>query len=491
MLYIRINWLSISWLLSAFFLAISWFHPWLSWGVIVGAALFWLAVQAANTYKKIFWQSFFIGMVMSVSVMRWVLHTKLVDLEIASIHLLLFGFLLAVSVSWGLALGLVGIVSKQLMDRLPNTFYWFLPVVWLAGEIVFALLFSISSLGPGSELGLYYSFGYIGYQLLNTPFFDGLAMFGGVYALSLLAASLSAVLYLVLSNYRSDRWRRLAWFSAVIFLAGWLYQVSNPLAYEPAGLKVIAIDTAFNSRWADETYDNAEKADLLKEAVITALQEKPDLVILPEDSRLVSGFASREALLDWLIANQLQEVLLIDSARTQNLSGGVILRAFIFSTEEKQVYAIDKQRLVPTGEYWPYAVSAAFKLSLGSGIKDVLANTANYRPGPLSGYDNMPEKIPGILFCFESVDPFGVWKLSQARELPFVVHLVSHSWFLETDSLQRELDLMLKAQSLWSGKAVVTAANMSQSQLYLPDGSIETASPFAVGENWQLYKYEL
>lgn len=109
-----------------------------------------------------------------------------------------------------------------------------------------------------------------------------------------------------------------------------------------------------------------------------------------------------------------------------------------------------------------------------------------YRPGPFATQADLPELVPGILFCFESADPNGVRRLLKERELPFIAHPISHAWFHESKILWQQQDVMLKIQALWNDVPIVSAANMAKGALYTPDGKKVLPVPIASGKSWQV-----
>lgn len=95
----------------------------------------------------------------------------------------------------------------------------------------------------------------------------------------------------------------------------------------------------------------------------------------------------------------------------------------------------------------------------------------------------------GVLFCFESVRPDGVIELSNTRHLPFIAHPISHAWFHTPRVLWHQLDIMLKIQARQSGLPIVSAGNMTEGKLYLPDGTVHQGEVIGEGKYYTLRLY--
>lgn len=115
-------------------------------------------------------------------------------------------------------------------------------------------------------------------------------------------------------------------------------------------------------------------------------------------------------------------------------------------------------------------------------IKNKLSN----QPGPIDKQIHLPTFVPGVMFCFESADPNAVRRLLQERDVPFIVHPVSHAWFHESKILWSQLDNMLKIQAIWNNKDIISAGNMSSGALYNKKGEIHYPEIKAEGESWRV-----
>ncbi len=371
-------------------------------------------------------------------------------------------------------------------------FIWYLtiPFLWLLGELVAALVFSLFTMGPGSFIQSYFSFGQIGYLLGVTQFGLWLAGGWGVYGLTILLVYVSVVFwYLIKQKYIKQ---------VTFFTFGGICLISifshfyHP-QYQSQNLTVQTINTQFSSVMLGLPGGLETKTAVLEEALTTALTYPTDYILLPEDSRYFSsvfGDVSRVALASrFEFTHGSTSAVIIDSSRLDLQGGQTVLRAQIYDGRAKVIHQFDKQYLVPQGEYVPYFYGSIMRLlGFGSAV-DSIARDSSYSPGPLQQDSFLPTYVPGVLFCFESVRPSGVVTLTEARQIPFVVHPISHGWFHTPVILWRQLDVMLQMQARVSGVPIVSAGNMVSGKLYLPTGEIVIGEVQAAGEQYVLRQF--
>ena len=471
-------------------------HPVFWWSGIAGVALFINALLRSTSLKPVVWGSLMVGTMKAAGGTIWVLYTyPLVWLGLSEglFQMVLIGtYWGGVSLLLGSTLVVVGVLGWWLIKK--NSFFIFvLPIVWVLAEIASSVVFSIYSLGPGSYINGYFSFGYIGYALTDITFFHPLAVIGGVYALSFFTTLFGVILYLLLTSRPVISKKPVVTLLLISFITvfGARYLIPSPVI-GGQDTKVITVNTRFTAAMLQEPEGNTKKRAAVEKALEQAAAYNPDVIIFPEDTRLIYAHDSLEAALEHMEeVFKERPVLIIDSARVRDTNDETVFRALVFDTGTGTVYFTDKQYLVPHGEYVPYFVTELLT-RFGSGeLLEKMERAQSYRPGRFIGYDNFPDQAPGILFCFESASPFGVRKVQTARQAPFVTHLVSHAWFYEPTILWLQLNRMLRVQALWNQTPIVSAANMAEGHLYTSDGRIEKGKYLKKDEYWQLYEYAL
>lgn len=461
--------------------------------VFPGLVLFLAAMANTRSTVEAFWGGWLAGATKLAGALFWLWSAyPLVWLDVAhpAMGLIVVGFFwISAFLVGGLGVALVSVVGFKLWQFSARLSMWTFALWWLCGEILGSLLLSALILGPGTNLNISISYGYTGLALANFTVLLPLAYLGGLYALSLAAAFSSSILYGFL--YKQSH----ALLVAMVFALGFgLVHFVSDLEPNPHGWqgKVIAVDTNFTARELQTIVGMDSKQAQLKEALTQAIDINADFILLPEDSRLTSSFKTPEGTLEYLAAIDPQsQAIIVDSARRPLDDKNVVLRAFVYNLEEGKVDAVDKQFLAPQGEYLPYFYKLILQLFGAEGFIKNMALNQNYTPGPYTEYPQSERGLPGVLFCYASIDTWGTKKVSAYSSHPIVLHPISHSWFHNPTLMWHQLDLMLKVQAVWNQKIIISAGNMSPSKIYYPDGSSSLGQILRKGDFYNLVGYEL
>ena len=365
------------------------------------------------------------------------------------------------------------------------------PFLWLIAELFSALLFSVCTAGPGSFLQTYFSFGMTGYLLGVTPFGVWLAVLGGVYGLTILLVAIACASYWLWSFVSKKKWvgSMIALYCILSFVSPITHRESLPIS-----TSVIAVDTQFDAEFLSTMTGIEFKAVTVATAVDAAVKNNPDVIVLPEDSRYLSSqydaLYPNQAMSMFQFTHSNTDTLLIDSGRFTTPLGETVVRANIFDGVSKKIWQIDKQYLVPQGEYVPTVYGVVLTVLGYGAMVDTVAKDSAYRPGPLVQSAELPAYIPGVLFCFESVSPAAVKALLEARTtIPYIVHPISHAWFHNPTILWQQLGVMLQLQARYAGVPIVSAGNMAQGKLYLPNGVILEGTIIEEGDRYRLRQF--
>lgn len=357
--------------------------------------------------------------------------------------------------------------------------------LWVGGEVLGSFLFSLGTYGPGGSLGISFSFGYLGYQLATHSLAYYSSVLGGVYILSLEAALVGAALFVAMRTMTKTR--QIGWAVLGVFLVyatGGLTVLKGEVPKQ--GLTAAIIETEFSSEMMrDETWATY-RSDRLNEAVAAALSYSPDYTVLPEDARLRPLVPSLTGAMDaFNLTYGDSDTVLIDSRALPISQHEKALRSYLYDSRGAQVYAVDKQVLVPAGEYVPYAVSTLLRV-VAPTTATAYQEALTYRKGSLSSQVAFPAHLPAVLFCFESADPLAVYRLTKERSVPFVVHPISHALFTEPAALWQQQKAMLRVQARFGQVLIMSAANEATSGVYLPQGDVVVPEVVAAGEGWRV-----
>ena len=135
----------------------------------------------------------------------------------------------------------------------------------------------------------------------------------------------------------------------------------------------------------------------------------------------------------------------------------------------------------------PYFYSTIIKLAGYGEVVETIEKDISYTVGTQTSQADAAASTPGILYCFESVSPWGVKKIIDERgTVPFIAHPVSHGWFNNPTILWENLDSMLKIQAVWNQQYIVSAGGHAVGKVYSPTGEIQSLETIASGENWKV-----
>jgi apolipoprotein N-acyltransferase len=381
--------------------------------------------------------------------------------------------------------GLYKLIAKVIKYSL-SLQYALLPILWVTAEVAGSYLLSIFTYGPGSIINGYFSLGYVGLLLAEHQHLLLLAKLGGVYFLSAIAVLFSVWL----SRFLTKRVALVKLLIPISVFAVLLLSNRFPLfapvtPSETTTVAVINIDFPVVEAFSrDHITDWLEEQD---KALTAAVTSGAGYILTPEDARFfnqTNGPEQATAYFDFRHGNA--DVVIIDSSRVPGPEGAV-LQGLVYDSSNKQHFELHKKYLVPQGEFIPHFYNQLFRFLGFSYLIDELEQLLSYTIGPNTSQAQLPDHIPGVLFCFESSSGTGVRDLLKERPaVPFIAHPVSHTWFNEPDSLWSQLESSLQVQAVWNDVAIVSATQHGPSQMFLPTGRIETPQEIADGEYWSV-----
>jgi apolipoprotein N-acyltransferase len=484
-------------LLSGIFLGIGFVFSWLSFLCLIGLVLcFSLAVESVSVRCAALY-IYMVWFIKSLLVLCWVLSVyplQWVDIEASFLEMLLV-FAYWISGASILAFGglVFGAVVYLLRSRISFlVLVLLLPFVWLVCEWLTSVFFSLVTLGGGSYLQNYMSFGQLGYLALSTNLGIYLAKYVGFFGLTIGIIAIAGISFFLLRTGKYVILFRLFLIFLLLLFAG---HYSFEEKYIPQGISMLSVSTKFSPELLKTKEGNEIKISAVSDSVKAALTLNRDYVLLPEDSRyFVTKFADmtdKSAYAYYQFAYGGSKSVLIDSGRTELKDGRTVLRAAVFDGKADQIYHFDKKYLVPQGEYMPYLYQLVIsKLGFSSGVQK-FKHSLSYVPGPIEQSTELPENIPAVLFCFESVQKNRVAILQSQRRIPFVAHPVSHAWFHDSKVLQHQLDTMLVLQAVTNSISIISAGNQTQSKWYTPDGNIEYGVKIVENNMWSITEFSI
>jgi len=457
---------------------------------IIGVAYFLHLVQIEHAHKKLLLGGFISWTVKSLAAIAWFLSVYPIEwlsVSLGSTQILIVIFYWVTNAVW---LGVGGVVAVFLSKLIYRSFtqkkvlIFLIPIVWVFSEIVGSLSFSILTYGDGGIITSAFSFGYVGYLLAEHHWLLQSALLYGVYGMSFIFVAIAMVGYWT-AGYP---FRKKIFILASIFILFWassfvpLFDGEN---VSQSYYSVITIDTTFPVNYIRTENRENKKVQALETAMQTALDASPDYILLPEDTRYFNQSVptiQAKLTFDFLHANP--EVVIVDSGRAI-IDGEAVLQAFTYNGIADTVDISQKRYLVPQGEFMPYFYSTALTLVGYGTLVESIEEDISYVLGSGTNQKDAATSTPGILYCFESVSPWGVKQIMKERAtVPFIAHPVSHAWFNEPTILWKNLDNMLQVQAVWNQQYIVSAGGHVDGQVYTPQGKILTPEILASGDNW-------
>jgi apolipoprotein N-acyltransferase len=482
----------------------NWWIKWLGAGLLIGSGFVWSAlwiVAAVGivttiylaltepSIKRLCIGSLTTWTVKSLMALVWFWSTYPIDwLPVGEpvIQVILIG------VWWGTAalwLGFGGVVFAAgvwLLQKysVRNIVFILIPPLWILSEMAGSLIFSIITIGPGGSITTAFSFGYVGYLLAQHELLLQVARIAGVYALGVFLVGFSVACVWVLLHKRSQ----VPYVYVALILLFLTSFVSMPtIQSEEDSYTVAVINTRFDLNDLLDDLGRGRVQANIESAMQAALLLESDYILLPEDSRYFDQQIDVDILrATFAFREQNPEVIIVDSGRAESNRQSVV-QAFVYNGLSGKVDLSQKRYLVPQGEFMPTLYTAGLKLFGNTEIIETVAKNTAFTVGDHVDQSSFDSRSPGVLFCFESVSPFGVRTIMKERgSVPFIAHPVSHAWFTEPFALWNQLETMLQVQAVWNQSYIVSSGNQVRGYAVTPTGAIVYPKQVQSGDNWSL-----
>jgi apolipoprotein N-acyltransferase len=453
---------------------------------ILGIAYFFYLAQQTGSYRQIALGGLVAWTIKSLAALIWFLSVYPIEwlpFSLGKIELLIVIFYWVTNSLW---LGVGGMVAAVLIKKM-HALRMTTPVLilmsslaWVSSELVGSFVFSIMTYGAGGAITSAFSFGYVGYLLSQHEWLLQLARVYGVYSLSLCAVLLALG---VLAGIRNKKWRVLVVGGAVFWVSGFIPVPSSSEA--DSYHSVLTIDTTIPISLSHTAEGRVKRQQILEQAMQSALSFSSDYIVLPEDTQYFNqSVSSQQEKNTFQFLHSNPRTIIVDTGRAR-VEEGAVLQAFTYNGRENTIDISHKRYLVPQGEFMPYFYATLLRLLGFASAIETIEKDISYVVGPLTNQRDSEKSTPGILYCFESVSPWGVKKIVEEKgEVPFIAHPISHGWFNEPTFLWKSLDSMLQVQAVWSQQYIVSAGAHMSGQVFTPQGEIVTPENIASGEYW-------
>ncbi len=316
-----------------------------------------------------------------------------------------------------------------------------------------------------------FPWGLIAYGWIGTPVAQALAVLGphGLGFLTLVAG-------LSLGTGPG----RAAWggagLAAALVAAGWLFGAQRlagpvPQRADPVTVRLVQPDIAQHLKWRPELQQ--EFYDRQIAATLAPGDPRPDVTIWSETALpFVLGY-SGDALPDLAAAAAPEGVVVLGLRRlAAGPDGDVWFNSLaVLEPGGAPAAVYDKYRLVPFGEYVPFARTIA---RLGLPRLDTLT-LSGFAPGAgprLVSVPGLPPFLP--LICYEAIFPQGMRAPEGRAE--WIVQLTNDAWFGSLAGPYQHL-AQARARAIEQGLPLARAANTGVSAMIDPFGRITASLP--------------
>jgi apolipoprotein N-acyltransferase len=345
------------------------------------------------------------------------------------------------------------------------------PLVWTLLECARAILYSMLAIGPGTSIGPFFTFGFLGYALAGASGLLQLAPLGGPLALGWFAALTNTALYLILRTLPAAP-LRVAGGAGAVAVLWFLNAVLPPRVEIEVGANaahvnetlVALVHTHEAARFAMTAQEEAAARVRLASTISRTLTDQPtaQVVVVPEGSTFTGSAASppeREAA----AALASRGALLIGSRRS---SDGEAARSVLYAYDaanQAPIQVSAKSYLVPFGEYVPHVLADVGRVFGFEEQVEVLADKrASFRPAPWHPEERLVRwqgVTFGVLACSEMFYPYFSKDVADAGADAIVV-LSSQSWVRGASPvLFNQLRAMAVVNAAWVGKPWLQATN--------------------------------
>lgn len=451
------------------------------WCVIPGVALLYACVVRTSSYATSVWYSLLIGFLKAGIAVSWLLAAYPADWLGGAGRfeqfVVIFGCWLGSTLSVGVGYALIGVfvyATRRYAITLRAVSF---AGALLSSELLGSLGFSIYTYGNGGVLNVHFANSYVGFALAYHSLLKHVAVLWGVYGLTILVALISFTLYEL--AWRPHTNLRRVEVVVLFLLCLYLTGVVPDIRTLERGERVAAVGTAFDSFVSFSDSELAREQRILGEGIEEALQAGATTVVLPEDARFGDLKDERTLYRQLAVLPHTPGAVVVDSSRTEVSATTAVMRAFIYDIDAKKTYRVDKQFIVPMGEYLPYLHTEAVRALGGEAF---FANMTHVS-GTAALDARTPAAIPNVLFCFEGGATALAREKVAAHTSALMAHPVSHGWFHRPYTLWNEERQMLIVQALYTGTAILQAGNNAPTELYRADGSTSVGTIIAADES--------
>lgn len=469
--------------------------PYTAWVVFVALVPLFIFLAREQNQKKIFWITFLGGTIFMSLIMSWLLAAyPLTWLGMEASFLswaATMAVWLSISAVFGLFLPFFAYAFRRLTERSYRDVL-LIPALFVLAEYGRSILMSLFVLGPGGNIGNFWTFGTLGYSMSAFSPLLQTSKFIGLYGLSFGIVLINALVAIAFLRLKPATGKSAGWLPnsfalrkhlvlPLFLLGGWLLAGSAIKLYYPAKAaeqKTVAIiQTNFKNRFItprEEEYKRIEtQLRLMAQAERSAA---PDIIVLPEGSNLSSYFKSALQEMLAVIINKDRNPLIIDVSMSPTAAGRKETILYITSRDGLTAFT-NKSFLIPWGEYLPYWTGGLARLT---GFEEwVNAYTRQRRIQPASSPPlalDADQSAIGTVACSGIASPVFYRRLA-SRNARLLINSASQAIFQKSELFFGEIEAMLRFHAAANNRPLLQSANGGFSYSIDHNGTILKKTP--------------
>ena len=454
---------------SALILALSFERPYMGLLSFFGLIPFLFFLAKIKSHKQAFLGGWLMGGLFFALIFRWILYAYPPDWagvhnSYVAIPLFLFVWL-GVSVFVGIAAGFFGYFSLPFIQRRAGLLI--IPSFFILSEYIRAWLFMFLSWAPEARLGAHWSFGNLGYTMIDIPAIYW-SRIVGLYGLSFFVALVNFIIFSFFHSRKNFQLKNLTFSAAFILFLFFPFVISVPEKGETLKAALVHMD---NSQGILGVYNFTE---LWRQVEKNKDFHQPDLIVFPEASRFFAFLTDEEKQFIKRIFPDENRPGLIITSNIYAAEGNLKERKeqMIYRDQKGGLIAVqDKSFLMPLGEYFPIIVKSVIQF-----LNPIPVQHFNYLrsmqpaliPESPINFNNI--KIGGLL-CSGVVSPLLYRSLADDGAEVFI-NSASQIIFKNRPFFVLQMKTMARFQAIANARPFLQAANGGQAFFIDADGKV-------------------
>ncbi|MEI6581928.1 MAG: nitrilase-related carbon-nitrogen hydrolase [bacterium] len=456
-------------LVSGVLLGIPYLHYQTSWLVFFSLLPILALIQHLRNQKassrRIITSILLVGAIDMSIVFVWVYQLNIIDLVQDTVTRSIFIQLTLVLMVLFFASGFLifgYLVSRLKISLDSKKSFLLLPAIWVVGEFMRSVIFSILSLGDGGSIGMHWNFGALGLAGSATPLVY-LSRLTGLFGLSFAVALINISIFQLLR-------KKFIKLSIIVIASITIATLVAYYAYRaPSGTADLKVGLVHLS---PKDY-GGDFQDILLKSISDNGGGKLDAVIFPEYSSYFeeNRLAEKDRqIAKLLLKNSSSRIITTRSIATEKTKINAIVE---LNSDGQQVSAQGKTFLVPGGEYVPYLykgillASGNYKLLAShEGEKTIIQSKKPIEPITINGISY------GVLACSGIIAPEYYRELTN-RGAEVLVNAASLSTMGLGEEFFDQAKQMARFQAVANARTLVQSARGKQSYIMTQDGAIQ------------------